>query len=478
MSTTWSCNIYSSDDEETNDESCVSSHQDPKIDSPSASRPLLYTITMSSGSSGANTFSSMSDSYSLSSSEPSTRAGTPPETPAAELRDGDGLLSLPVTFPQRITNELLMINPALFVSPNSSGQDHGYDDEAESSFSRLVLDSGALSPLGGSECAEEQPLVANSSIWARRTEAARGRVESRGSSPGGSRSRKTSPSRNEKTLDSGEDGGINEVSVVSMPLLRRSRRPAPLDLSAVSCTQPRAHDSSVIGPSADEDLSPNTPKHPFTAPLIRQTNSDMKPEPSHPPATAPFLTMPRAPLIRPSVLTSDRSPSPLTLPSPCLSWSLESASQPTTASTFSTLWSPTSPPPSSLPHSAKKFMDSRRRITLGQQIATLRAVSATGPVPPSLRNSPILCHLSSPRPTLGSPQDLSIGVFTAENDLLSPPTHFIGTPLRRHMNPYFSHPLVADRRLVSHSMGEISPPINQCNPYFAATEHADVAYTE
>ena len=414
MAASWSCKFIYFNEVEATQEICTNSSQELKQAGLSVSRPLHYTITMSSGSSGADTFSSMSESdgiFSASSSEPSTRAGTPPESPAY----GKYLLSPP----------LLMIPAARLISPTLSKHDLGYDAENDSSFCRLALDSGESSPFEGSRDGDGMAVVDFASMWQERINEVRARVveESYSGMRGDSGS----------DLGEGQGGDKTEHTITTRSSLQRSRRPPPLDLSSISCTrvQPRQTGANLSPVSND---SPSTPvRRPYTAPVIQTMDSEMEIELSQQPATAPCLTMPKAPRIRPSVMACARTPSPLMLPSPYIPWSIDET-QSSTASTPSILWSAVSPTPAS----PSIRVAQPRRVSLGRKIVELRGSLARAPVPPSLRNSPILTQVTSPLLMAEFPPISPLLHSVFDNDIMPPPARF-GTPLTVHRNPYFSH---------------------------------------
>lgn len=416
MAASWSCKIvYSSDEEQE-----IYDKTKDTTTPPSVSRPLRYAITMSSGSSGADTFSSMSESDSLSFSEPSTRAGTPPETPAA-VRSGKSLLSPP----------LQLFPSSRCISPLAYGNDLEYDAETESSFAKLALDSGGSSPW---EERGEDAAVGRNVSWDPRIKLfAVDASEEQGTR--GLSDACVLP-------DHREDLESESVDLpVPPPTLRRSRLPPPLDLSSISYPQAKAlREIPAVPFSCD---SPSTPvRRPYTAPLIHAPDLGLSVELVQPLVTAPPPIMPRAPRIRPSVPALEPTPSPLLLPSPCIPWSLDE-SLTSTASTPSTLWSPTSPSSASPVTRGRKGVPKPRRVSLSQKIATLRQTSARAPIPPSLQNSPILAQVCSPRMT----SDLS-PVLPAEFDsfgsgILLSPVQNVGTPLRVPMNPYFAHETLA-----------------------------------
>ncbi|KAG8839839.1 hypothetical protein FRB91_006776 [Serendipita sp. 411] len=243
-------------------------------------------------------------------------------------------------------------------------------------------------------------------------------------------------------VDSSEPG--DSLPVVSS--LKRSRRPPPLDLSTILSrpASPLRLDQSPMPHVRYEEITPIAEYiRPFTAPLpaVIPLEAELLPPL---PATAPISILPKAPRIRPTVINEPRSPSPLTLPSPKVPWdgvrgSMRPGTPPPIESTL---------PPASriLPKRGVSRLPSgqRRKVSLSKQIAELQSSFTASPIPPSLFKSPLLTHPDSPFIT-SSPNLANAPTTPPTHSLLTSPGQPPNvTPLRLHMNPYFSEVVLSD----------------------------------
>jgi len=268
--------------------------------------------------------------------------------------------------------------------------------------------------------------------------------------------RRVAPGFQSKELRTEDDyGGENMVTPLATGTsLRRAHRPPPLNLSLVSyqsasrrspgvvakgietCAEESLDDTQVIIGRPPDDTTISLP---HTAPPFPVVKSPIDLPPL--PHTAPLLTMPRAPLIQPSNVDSSRSPSPLTLPSPGLPWSLHQIANPSlTPATPWTVDSIVTPLPSTPLRTADTGASSRK-VSLSKQMANLHTSSALSPIPPSLKNSPFLLSPASPF-GLRDSERVSSRWPGSNSKLHSPRVSHVGTPLKRHMNPYFSQAVV------------------------------------
>ncbi|KAG8832864.1 hypothetical protein FRC17_000482 [Serendipita sp. 399] len=426
----------------------------------SSSRPLLvHTLTMSSGSSaGADTQgSSTSGSDILSCSEASTEIETPPETPARELLDGAHTGSLPPRSPGSPTEPTPKISYVF--------EDHHQFDFVRTRAyfstylpSEVFDDEDDLETLSVSEVHrlnlhESYPAFENEKngegvySWADVTgHRRRGRSLIRVSALHHQRQPSSSSTVQEIRIDSVESFSDSNVDLPARRSLKRSHRPPPLDLSVISsrASSPVSNDiSSAVGVNDMVPTSSIESSRPSTAPLPSVLPLDAERLPPVP-ATAPIYTLPKAPRIRPTVDKIPRSPSPLTLPSPKIPWSgakgaLRSSkplrAEPAMPSTFHVMEKKRTP---RLPSGQ------RRKVSLSKQIAELQSSCTISPVPPSLVSSPLLTRRDSPF-MIGSPSPASVPTTPPTRSfLMSPGQPANATPLRLHMNPYFSQVVLSD----------------------------------
>jgi hypothetical protein len=438
--------IYSSSSED--EDSCFSQTSDkPDNDSLSVSHPLFFTLTMGSGSSGANTtVSSMSGSEPFSST--GTPIDTPPDTPGAES----------------CTNETVTGN-RVGVGVGKEGLSARRDtalripldalDTFKSQLSRSphVLLQSMDQHTNYDSCDEEEEGEHAGEEWPERKKAL-GKVHLKGRGL----PRRVASGFQSKDLHTKDYREETLATLSAMGTsLRRARRPPPLNLSLVSYPSPNRRSPEVVAKGtetcteesfSDTQLVVERPLSlPQTAPLPPVLKSPMDLAPI--PHTAPLSRIPRAPLIQPSNVHSARSPSPLALPSPGLPWSLNNASlTPATPWTVDSMVTPLLSTPLRMTDAGARA----RKVSLSKQMANLFTSSAISPVPPSLKDSPFLISPASPF-GLRDPERTSSRWPGSNSKLHSPRVSHVGTPLKRHMNPYFSQAVVTHE-----SNGQVGSP--------------------
>ncbi|KAG8847658.1 hypothetical protein FRB91_011543 [Serendipita sp. 411] len=408
---------------------------------------------MSSGSSGgAETHGSTSGSDILSCSETSTEIETPPETPAREV-DPTSILppgspGSPTESTPRIPYESeqrrpSMTRPRAYYATYLPNEAIGYD------FGEVVPKMFKLGSGDLDTSYEEDSYGGDLNLLPFKVSERprRGRSMLRTTPRKRYRTKESQKHSSEDTCviyeaDSSEPG--DSLPVVSF--LKRSRRLPPLDLSTI-LSRPAPSlptDQSPMPHVRYEEATPNAEyMRPFTAPLpaVAPLEAELLPPL---PATAPIFILPKAPRIRPTVISEPRSPSPLTLPSPKVPWDGVRGDM-----------RPETPPPveSTLPPVSRILQKrgaprlpsgQRRKVSLSKQMAELQSSFTTSPIPPSLFKSPLLTHPGSPFIT-SSPK--------LANAPTTPPTHSLltspgqppnATPLRLHMNPYFSEVVLSN----------------------------------
>ncbi|CCA75725.1 hypothetical protein PIIN_09715 [Serendipita indica DSM 11827] len=399
---------------------------------------LLHTFTMSSGSSGADTYSSMSSSDNQSSSE--LESDTPPETPGLELGGFNGdegdIENTPV-LGQLWSSRIQPTSLRVLSTVQKESADHvlGAED---------VLVKG----LGIVQLASNGTFVdddAREFGWKRSRPPRRTVGELHQVSPGPWFSAPST--RDAASFEELEARVCEEAEThTGVSSIRRARRPPPLNLSASKSRKDSTVDIIANGFPGGGHGTARTVEHPRSAPIENTWKPGLSEADLLPPlpATAPLTFIPKAPRVRPLV-DFGRSPSPLMLPSPEFRGT-------STSTPLSAISVPT-PPLGHTPSPTQSFNSRPRlttspslpstRVSLTQKIANLRRTSLNAPIPPSLLSSPRLAHVKTPTepqsPVLSSLH--SSPTFRASAHSPNPKSG-LATPLKRYMNPYFDNALI------------------------------------